>query len=180
MEEATLHLRVDFNDDFTLIAGLVAAATAWLDGWSGILGRALVTQTWRLYFDHGFPEQTIRLPLPPLIGVTSIQYVDINGATQTVSPADYQVLDGPRAAVRPVYGQIWPVTLAQARACWIEFECGYGAASEVPAAIKAAALLMISHLYFHRDAVVGVEQRDSSTPLPLGVAELLGPYRGRF
>ena len=41
--EAKAHCRVDTSDDDTLIASLVKAATAHLDGWSGILGRCLVS-----------------------------------------------------------------------------------------------------------------------------------------
>ena len=177
--EAKAQLRVDFGDEDGLIDNLVAAANAWLDGYSGILGRALVTQTWRLYFDYFFADWRIALPLPPLQSVVQIQYVDNNGATQTVDPTLYQVLDGSLAAVQPVYGQIWPIPRLQARAAWVDFVAGYGTAAEVPQSVKAAALLMVSHLYVHRDAVVGVDARDSSTPLPLGVDALLAPLRSR-
>lgn len=62
LEEAKAHLRVDFGDDDLYVAGLIEAATAHLDGWSGILGRALVTQTWRQDL-CGFPRDgVIRLP----------------------------------------------------------------------------------------------------------------------
>lgn len=40
------HLRVDGADEDTLIASLEAAAVAYLDGWGGVLGRAILPQTW--------------------------------------------------------------------------------------------------------------------------------------
>jgi hypothetical protein len=43
-EEAKLHLRVDGNDEETLIDMLIAVVTAQLDGWSGMLGRALLSR----------------------------------------------------------------------------------------------------------------------------------------
>ena len=45
--EAKAHLRVDGTGDDDLIDGLIDAAVAHLDGYTGILGRCMVTQTWR-------------------------------------------------------------------------------------------------------------------------------------
>jgi hypothetical protein len=42
LDEAKLHCRVDHNAEDAHITGLIAAAATHLDGWSGILGRALV------------------------------------------------------------------------------------------------------------------------------------------
>jgi hypothetical protein len=42
-----------------------------------------------------------------------------------------------------------------------------------------AMLFMVSHFYEYRDAVVGVDNRDSSVELPLGVEALISPYRVR-
>ena len=38
-------------------------------------------------------------------------------------------------------------------------------------------MLLVGHWYEHREAVVGVDARDSSTPLPLGVDRILDAYR---
>jgi uncharacterized phiE125 gp8 family phage protein len=197
LDEAKAQCRVLHSDDDVLIEALIDAATQRFDGPSGILGRALVEQTWTLYLDHfhvhwrrGFrlwshplmvPRhrwRTIELPLPQLISVASIGYVDCNGDNQTVDPSTYAVLDGERAEISLLPGQLWPQTAIQPRAVSISFTCGYGAAAaDVPAPIRHAAKLLVSHYYEHRDAVVGVENRDSSTEMPLGVAALIAPYR---
>jgi hypothetical protein len=49
LADAKPHLRVDHNDDDSLITALIAAATARLDGRDGILGRWLRQQTWELF-----------------------------------------------------------------------------------------------------------------------------------
>lgn len=134
LDDAKAHLRLNGIDDWdTLLQDQVDAAHGQLDGYAGRLGRALAPQTWILYLP-GFPAAgspgsvlaIIRLPLPPLLSVTSITYVDTNGVTQTLSSSLYQVLDGERAEIRPAYGQVWPATrIDTARAVAITFECGY-------------------------------------------------------
>lgn len=183
LADVKMHLRVDEDDDAAqddLIEALIAAATDYLDGYSGVLGRCLISQTWKLRFDYCFPSWRIPLPLAPLISVDAIEYVDAEGVTQTLSPSVYQVIDGPAAAVQPAYGQAWPAPRSQARAVTITFTAGYGAtADKVPAPLRAAMKLLVAHLFEHREAVVGVDNRDSSAPLPLGVDALVAPYRAR-
>jgi uncharacterized phiE125 gp8 family phage protein len=180
LADAKLHLSVESTDEDTLISGLIAAATAWLDGPTGVLGRCLINQAWRASYDYCFPSWRIPLPLAPLVSVTSITYVDAQGATQTVASVDYQVLDGPAGAVQPAYGKAWPSPRSQARACAITFTAGYGAAAAaVPAPLIVAAKLLVGHLYMNREAAVGIDQRGTPMPLPLGIADLIAPYRAR-
>lgn len=44
------HLRVDADDENDLIEALEQAAVAHLDGWHGILGRAIMAQVWSQSF----------------------------------------------------------------------------------------------------------------------------------
>ncbi len=55
------HLRVDADDENDLIEALEQAAVAHLDGWHGILGRAVMAQVWSQSFAAG---ETVRLALP--------------------------------------------------------------------------------------------------------------------
>ena len=56
----------------------------------------------------------------------------------------------------------------------INFTCGYGSASDVPAAIKQAMLLMIGHLFANRqDVVTGTQVNE----VPQNSIDLLYPYR---
>lgn len=201
LADAKAHLNiVESDDDDDLVEALIDAAIARLDGYAGILGRALVTQTWALRLPGFYPDdgrwlaagdwwrhvwrsstrwQAIHLPLPPLQSVASIAYVDPDGADQTLDPAAYVVLDGALAQVRPAPLTSWPPTQCDnARAVTITFVAGYGdAAADVPRPISAAMKLLVGHWYRNREAVVGVDARDSSTELPIGVSALLAPYR---
>jgi uncharacterized phiE125 gp8 family phage protein len=137
LTEVKAHLRMEgiTDRDSTLQAHL-DAAIAELDGYAGLLGRALATQTWTLYLDRfpafscGGPGNTIRLPLPPLISVSSVKYVDGDGVEQTLTAGtDYEVFAGERAEIRPAYGKTWPSPRGKARAVTIVFVAGYAVVS---------------------------------------------------
>lgn len=189
LDEAKLHLRVDHNDDDTLISSLIDVATAHLDGWSGILGRALVTQTWRQDFCR-FSDR-IRLPLAPVASITNITYFDGEDAQQTLDAGVYRLMTdalGPFVALAP--GQAWPSAYCRDDAVSVTFVAGYGNAGEVPAPIRTAIILLVRSM-FVASAAAGVVKREtvegvSTTEYQDGIAALennpaamvlLAPYR---
>lgn len=172
-EEAKLHLRVDHADEDTLIAMLVGAVTSHLDGYSGILGKALITQTWAV--ERSTFCNRMDIPLGPVQSAT-VQYYDSTNNLQTLASTVYAVLsDGLGPYVSLKYNQQWPQTYTRDDAVKITFISGYGpAASDVPEGIREAALLLIGHWYENRS---GVNIGNISTELPFSVMALLGPYR---
>jgi uncharacterized phiE125 gp8 family phage protein len=167
LAEAKAHLRVDHADEDTLITSLVAAAASYLDGYSGILGRALVVQSWAQDFD-AFADE-MRLPLGDLIAVTSVTYFDAANATQTLASTVYEGRSDERG---PFIGlkadQAWPDTYDRAGAVRVTWTAGYGqTAAAVPEAIKAAAKLMIGAWYDNRAA----------GDIPPAAGALLAPFR---
>lgn len=184
LAEAYRHLRLNEADlapsppegEADLVQALIAAATAHLDGAAGVLGRALVSQQWKMTAD-AFPS-CFHLPLPPLISVDEIEYVDADGAAQELAADQYQVtgIGSTRAAlIEPAWNVTWPVTRAVREAVSVTFTCGYGAAADdVPAPLRAAIKLLLGNLYESREAVV---IGTSASELPLGVAVLIAPYR---
>ena len=89
LAEAKLHLKIEATDtgEDSLIKRLIVVARRRAEVSTG---RALVTQTWTLALD-GFPGGVIEVPRPPLSSVTSITYIDPEGATQTVAADRYRV-----------------------------------------------------------------------------------------
>jgi uncharacterized phiE125 gp8 family phage protein len=175
LDEAKAHCRVDHNDDDALISSLITAAAQHLDGRRGYLGRCLLTQSWE-YRVHCFPKcGVIELPLPPLQSVESVKYIDDAGVEQTlVANADYVVDTATyHGQVRRAYDVVWPVARLEDYVVRIVFTAGFGTAEAVPQPIKTAMLMMIGHLYEHRETVA-----DSSlVEVPLAARWLLGPYR---
>jgi uncharacterized phiE125 gp8 family phage protein len=168
LPEAKAHLRVLHDDDDDLIVSLIETATAYLDGWSGVLGRAIMTQTWRQNFS-AFGE-AMRLALGPVASVTSITYFDGSNVSRTLATSVYALFTDARGsyvALKP--DQTWPATYGREDAVSITFAAGADAA---PAPIKTAILIHVAHLYMHRGAV-----GDQTSTLPLSHQALIAPHR---
>ena len=63
LKEVKLHLRVDSDEEDTLIQSLIAAARMDCEKFQN---RAYITQTWELWMDSWPDKDFIELPLPPL------------------------------------------------------------------------------------------------------------------
>lgn len=175
LEEAKAHCRVDHSDDDDLLNGLVAAATALLDGYSGVLGRALINQTWCINL-CSWPPCRIRLPLAPVSTIASIKYFDTANAEQDLAGSNFSLLED---ALSPYAG--WasnaslPSLFEREDAIAVEFIAGYGAtADKVPEAIRLAAKLLVGDFYENREAsIVGTTAEE----LPFAVKALIAPFR---
>jgi uncharacterized phiE125 gp8 family phage protein len=175
--EAKLHLRVDIDDDDTIIARLITAARRKVEQYTR---HALITQTWRMNMS-GWPEDgdAFKVPLPPLQSVSSIKYKDTDGDESTWDSGEYIVDTDPTPGkVVLAHGESWPSTaLYPTSPIAVTFVAGFGDAStDVPEDILAAMLLLIGHLYENREATVGV---GNIQVLPLGVQSLLWDYRAK-
>lgn len=119
------------------------------------LHRYLITQTWDFYFDEFPKEAPYEFILPPLSSVTSITYVDEDGATQTLAASVYSVDAKSRPArISLAYDQSWPDTRVQNNAVTIRFIAGYGAAAAVPQRVKMWMLMRIKAAWDNRSALV--------------------------
>ena len=124
LAEAKDHLRVDHTEQDTLITGLIAAATEAVEVFTG---RQLVAATWQMRLDAFWPGY-LWLPHPPLLSISSIQYVDENGDTQTLSSSTYDVnVNGLIGQLYLAYGQSWPTTLGHPNSVIVTYMAGHGA-----------------------------------------------------
>lgn len=179
LAEAKLHLRVDHNDEDTLIESLIRAATEHLDGWTGILGRCLVEQVWRQ--DHDRFAREMIIPLGPVIAIQSITWRDPAGQLSTVPSGCYDLRtdEAGNAIIRFDADYVFPINLLESRAVAITFKAGYETnpgpptTSTVPDPLKVAILLLVGHWYQNREAVSAA----GMTSLPFAVEALIAPYR---
>lgn len=135
------HLLETSSDRDSAYLRAITAARMAIDGRHGVLGRALMTQTWELTLPT-FPDR-IELPLPPLQSVTSIKYRDSSNVLQTLDPAQYIVDSSCEPAVI-VPTTTWPSVYGQLlEGVTVKFVAGYASAAMVPDALKHALLIRV-------------------------------------
>tara|TARA_R110000868_G_scaffold27661_22_gene104680 strand:+ start:835 stop:1443 length:609 start_codon:yes stop_codon:yes gene_type:complete len=160
--------------DLAHIERLIASAVSALDGPDSKTRRALLTQTWTATFDYFAPE--LPLLLPPVQSITSVKYVDTDGALQTADDGTY-TLHGAASwdpIIAPTYGESWPATRAEAGAVTVEFIAGYGdTVADIPAPLLQAIRQMVAEFYETREGLGW----SSPSELPHGVRSLVQPYR---
>lgn len=170
LDDAKAHLRVTTTDEDDLIWSLVIAAREYAENYTH---RAFITRTWEWRRDD-FGCWVLQAPLSPLRSVSSIQYVDGQGDTQTLATTEYQVdASSTPGRIQPAYGKAWPATRPQMNAVTVTFVAGYGDAVDVPQQVKQALLLIIGEYYARREhAIVGAPIFE----VPFSAKALLMPY----
>lgn len=168
-------------EDHDYVKMLVQAATDWLDGPAGWLGRALGVQTLEAaasgFCDHGWG---ICLPYPPCIDIVSVVYIGSDGTVHTVADDQYALADG-RLGLAD--GATWPAVRSQFDAVRIRYRAGYGLAdaadppnyaNNVPASVKVAICMLVAQWYRTREPVaIGA----TVETLPFAVDALLSPLQ---
>ncbi|WP_217639403.1 head-tail connector protein [Aneurinibacillus thermoaerophilus] len=173
LEEAKMHLRVEYDDEDAMIQSLIRAAREYCENFQR---RAYVSQVWELYLDT-FPAQ-IELPRPPLLSVEAITYRDAKGEQHTLSPDAY-IIDAATEPGRVFITSAPKIALFPASPVTIRFVAGYEPvitdgntdyAAGVPDAVKQAMRLLIGHWYENREAVTIGQM---PTAVPFSVEALL-------
>jgi uncharacterized phiE125 gp8 family phage protein len=172
LADVKAHLRVDGDDDDLLLQAAIVSARYHVET---LTRRFLIEQTWRVYLDAWPRKRIVRLPVAPLISVDAVTVYDVNGDPQTVDPDDYEV-DTVAVPGRVILAAAAPAPTARAvNGIEIDVTAGYGPSSvDVPAALRQAVLMLVTHWYEHRGAV----GHDLAVLVaPLGFEALVAPYR---
>ena len=142
--------RVDHDDEDAVIAGLGLAAVAYLDGWRGVLGRAILEQVWSI--DYDAPGDYI-LPMADVVSAT-VDYGDgAEGLALVAHPRGFEVT------------LTAPGTLAMT--------CAMDEASLSVA--KVVVSMLVAHWYEHRGAVAG-----DMAEVPMQAGALIQSLRRRW
>lgn len=136
----------DFTDDDNKLAMLLKAAIGHLDGYTGVLGRCMVTQTWRV----GFSRWHCFLPLPfPDVSSVVIKYFDTDALEVTLSSSLYELIDDAKgtsvrfkdAFADPALSDDMDLPVS------VEVTAGYGDADDVPDPLKVAIMVNAKRMY---------------------------------
>ena len=149
LDEAKQFLNILHDDDNVLLTAFITAATQYLDGYSGVLGRAILLQTWEMPFDR-FPAGRCGLSLPfgGVTGIVSLQWKDSQGVDHSVDASDCvleTLTTGQVVSLKQ--GSVWPSTGQSIR---LIFEAGVLSAAQVPEIIKTTIKWMVADFYERR------------------------------
>lgn len=191
LEEVKAHARIDGSTEDSLLTALIVAARQWVESYTK---RALIQQSWQLWFDEadlfscfGRCEPPcvpayLEIPRPPLIDVTQVLYYDEEGVS-TVWDARYYYLDNARAPGRLVLcnDALWPAPVRRLNGLAVDYNAGYGAqASDVPEALRLAIRQLAAFWYEQRgDAAMasnGGQAAAMGLSVPLVIQALLDPF----
>lgn len=165
------HSRLTTVGDDAYLLELIEAATEFIEGY---LDRALIHSTWVLRLPS-FVDP-IYLPRSPVSSVTSVQYVDTAGTTQTLDTAVYEAdTYADPGQIRRKYGQVWPQVREQENAVIVTYVAGYGATkASVPPDLRQAVRVIAAYMNEHREHVI---TGTIAEELPTHVMTWLGQWR---
>ena len=146
-----------------MITRMIASGRGFVEKYCAI---RVVTQTVTIKCDE-FADFA-RLPVAPIQSVSSIAYIDADGATQTLSNTVYEVrTDGMVTSIVLKFAQVWPVIQTGSRIT-VTAVVGW---TSVPQEIVSGILLWIGRFFYHsksdpmlkRDQVEGLGMKEWDT-----------------
>lgn len=153
-EEVKTFLRISSSstDHDALIELLITAAREWAESGTG---RLCLSQTIKQYWDtwptqYGPNHQALGwcLGLAPVSSVTSIQYLDEDGATQTWATTNYTAdTKSKPARIVPTDDVTYPDLDDAPNAVIVTYVAGHATPADVPAKVKGAMLQKIAFWY---------------------------------
>jgi len=167
-------LKVTGTSEDDLISSLIAAARKQVEHYTNL---KLFTQTIAEYWDEWPYSDELKnrfgglsLSWGPVQSVSSVQYTDEDGDTQTFSSSNYTTdLTARPARIAPGFDDVWPTARLEPNSIRVMYVAGYSDTADIPDDIKTAMRLMITHWYDNRT--------DSVRQLPMASECLLRPYK---
>ncbi|MBC22285.1 MAG: hypothetical protein CMJ32_00005 [Phycisphaerae bacterium] len=174
VDDVRAQARIDYADDDVLLDGMISSAVELLDGYGGLLGRAIMAQTWRVPVEKWFTE--LVLPMPAVRDV-SVTYQDAEGATQTAPSEWFEVTEEHRGPVVRRRKAFTDPALYDDAAYPISVTWTAGA--EGPSSVDRRVKLAITMLVSHWDMNRAVTAEERLTQVPWGIDALIAPLRWR-
>lgn len=170
LTEAKQFLRIEHNDDDTVISALIAAARTQVET---AVRCALIAQTWRFVCDAWPVDGRLALKRGPLLSVAAARVFDAEGDPIVIDPEAFALDKGSSAIAAPPWSL--PVPGRSAAGIEIDVVMGFGAgAASIPETLRQAVRLLLAHWYDHRG--LGTAGIAGGAPLP-ALAAMVAPYR---
>ena len=187
LQEAKAHLRQTSQAEDVYISGLIQSATGRVELFTS---RALLTQTWDLWFDcqdlyqysynyegqyrfgnspWDYSTKPIIVPKGQLQSVSYIYTYDINDTQAVFDAANYYV------DTSSTPGRIWmklnkklPSNLRPYNSFVIRFIAGWTDPALIPEQLRTGVRLLVSHMF---------ENREPTSEIPIGISDVLFPWK---
>lgn len=166
LAEAKEQSVVDFGDDDAKFERLVRAAVSYLEGWEGILGRAISEQSVTQQLS-GFG--CMRLQYGPATALTSVTYFDSDNAQQTLTGGTLLEDESGSYVYHP---DTLPATYARPDAVTVAYTAG---GTNLPEGYKLAILQLVALWYEFPEGVA--TERGAATAVPFAAKDLIAPLR---
>jgi uncharacterized phiE125 gp8 family phage protein len=171
LAEAKDYLRIAYDGEDGLVAGLIASARARIEELAGV---AMISRTLRVTLDRwpngALERRSMRLPVKPADELVAVRVFDYSGAAETVT--ERFDLDIGRAARLVWASGAFPWPRRRINAIEIDYTAGFGEEpGDVAEGLQLAVKRLVAHAYHARDA------ETIAGPLPEDVAGLISPWR---
>lgn len=169
LAEAQSQLAYLDTDQNAHIESLLAAATDWAERYTQRTLRVSVSRTLSVCDWWSDP---LVLAHPPVASVTSVKYSDADNAEQTLSSANYHVLNDTNGTTKLYWASTatLPVLYDRPDAIRILYVTGYGSVAAVPAVVKQAIKLMVQS-YWNQDDGRDLERAEKCAKDLLGTVD---------
>jgi len=181
LAEAKLHLRVTDDSQDPIILSILSAARVAAET---ITRQQLLYARYQLVLDKfpmagvgtplpfahvvNYPAFAIILPHSPIVDVVSISYLDMNGTSQVMDPADYVVNAALMPAIiTPGFGKIWPIPLPQIGAVSVTYDAGYMSVFTVLGSLPATQIKVRGPVAWAAGETVQFYNSGGALPTPL-------------
>lgn len=159
LKQAKDFLRIEHDEEDSMIWDFITEAR---DACENYTGRALITQTWQIFYSF-FPYTSLHMDLRhgPIQSVTSVKFIRSDDTEGTMDSSLYYLTDtNLHGRIVLNYGDIFPAdTLRYQDSVKIEFISGYGdTGDDLPAQLKRGLLHYVAGLYEHREEGMIPEQ----------------------
>ena len=185
-----IKLDADLVMDDAQITSFIRAARKYAEHFCS---SSFISQGWRLVLDafpggnnfniigtceYCLPSNAILLEHGPVLSVTSITYLAMDGSTQTMAAGSYIAdLSGKIARITPVFGKIWPIPMMQIASVSVNYIAGLDLAAD-PYALEGIRDWILTRVKSRNDmrGHVAIAGRGKIESLPWDAA-MLDPYR---
>jgi len=170
VDEIKSHLRIDTDDEDTLLGVYIDAATEMAEHYCT---RHFIEHEYKLYFNTVVSQASLIFPDCTLLTAgddNPVKWLDSAGATQESTEAYIDAHSNPSIVYLSSDFSTPTLKSNAANTFWFEFKTGFGdEQSDVPQAIQQAIKLIVADMYYFRE--------DRKRRFPMASEILLQPYK---